>query len=193
VTGGVSGANGVAALGDARADRAGAEEPQLAWYVVYTKPHREAQAEMSLRRKGIEVFYPQLVLPDWSPGVGRSMPLFPSYLFVRVELERRFHDVAWSPGVKRFVGTAGLPAPIGDDVVAFLQCNTSPDGRLRARPALKAGEEVEITSGPFAGLVGIIQDPPDAKGRIKVLMRLLNRQPVRVQVPLRFVKNGWIA
>ena len=45
---------------------------------------------------------------------------------------------------------------------------------------------VEITSGPFAGLAGIIQEPPDARGRVTVLMDLLNRQ-VPVEVPVEFV------
>ncbi len=47
-----------------------------------------------------------------------------------------------------------------------------------------AGElEVLINAGPFAGLVGIIQNPPDARGRVKVLLELLGRH-VKVDVPV---------
>jgi transcription elongation factor/antiterminator RfaH len=169
-----------------------AAEP-VAWYVVYSKPHREASAELHLRRKGIEVFYPQLELPDYATGQRRCVPLFPNYLFVRIELMTRFRDVIWSPGVKSFVGPGGAPTPLDEAVVMFLKRNASADGRLWARPDLKTGQEVEILGGPFAGLVGIIQNPPDAKGRIRVLMRLLNQRPVKVQVPVRYVKSGWVA
>jgi transcriptional antiterminator RfaH len=164
-----------------------------AWYVVYSKPRKEASAELHLRLRGIAVFYPQLVLPDYVRSARRCVPLFPNYLFVKITLLARFSDVVWSPGVKGFVGPNGVPAPIDEEVVAFLQRHTGPDGRLRARPDLRPGQEVEIIDGPFTGLMGIIQRPPDAKGRIKVLMRLLNRQPVRVEVPVRFVKSGWVA
>jgi transcriptional antiterminator RfaH len=163
-----------------------------AWYVVYSKPHKEASAELHLRRKGIAVFYPQLVLPDYVRSARRCVPLFPNYLFVRIALWARFYDVVWSPGVKGFVGPNGVPIPLDEGIVTFLQRNTGPDGRLRARSDLRTGQEVEIVDGPFAGLAGIIQRPPDAKGRIKVLMRLLNRRPVPVEVPVRFVRSGWV-
>jgi transcription antitermination factor NusG len=65
------------------------------------------------------------------------------------------------------------------------------DGLIQARPRLTVGEHVEITRGPFAGIVGIIQRPPNAKGRIRVLMRLLNRRTVGVELPLQHVKAGW--
>jgi transcription antitermination factor NusG len=174
-------------------DASGLGADRTAWYVVYSKPHKEASAELHLRLKGVAVFYPQLVLPDYVRSPRRCVPLFPNYLFVRITLLTRFYDVVWSPGVKGFVGPNGVPTPIDEEVVAFLQRNTGGDGRLRARPDLKVGQEVEIVDGPFAGLVGIIQRPPDAKGRIKVLMQLLNRRPVRVQVPIQFVKSGWVA
>lgn len=163
------------------------------WYVVYAKPHREAIAEHHLRRKGFEVFYPQLELPQYAERPRRSVPLFPSYLFVRADLVGRGHDVMWTPGVRCLVSVGGAPIPIDAEIVAFLRRNATADGRLRARSDLRAGQEVEIVRGPFAGLVGIIQNPPDARGRIRVLMRLLNRRPVTVRVPAGLVKTGWVA
>ena len=163
-----------------------------AWYVVYAKRRKEAWAELHLRNRGVEVFFPQLVLPAYT-GARGTVPLFPNYLFVRVDLARQFNDVMWAPGVTRFVGTSGAPAALADDVVAFLRRNASPDGRIQGRSALAKGQEVEIVDGPFAGLVGLIERPPDARGRIRVLMRLLNRRLVNVQVPARYVKSSWVA
>jgi len=45
--------------------------------------------------------------------------------------------------------------------------------------------------GPLAGLSGILQDPPDARGRVRLLMKLLNRD-LRVMVPLEHVKSEWV-
>ena len=56
----------------------------------------------------------------------------------------------------------------------------------------KVGDEVCITGGPLKGLVGILQEPPDSKTRIKVLMSILNRQ-VHVEVPVKYIDIGWVA
>ena len=74
----------------------------------------------------------------------------------------------------------------------FLMGQAGPDGTISARSNLKVGQQVMIDGGPFDGLVGIIQEPPNAKGRVKVLLELLKR-PTRVEVPVRFIKVGWVA
>jgi transcription antitermination factor NusG len=45
----------------------------------------------------------------------------------------------------------------------------------RPRP-LVPGRRVRVTDGPLAGLVGIIEDPPDPRGRVRVLMDILRTQ-----------------
>jgi transcriptional antiterminator RfaH len=180
----------VMAIAPASSATIGAPVP---WYVVYSKPHREHLAQLHLHQRGFEVFYPQLQLPEYVKRSPRWVPLFPNYLFVRIHLMEQIHDVVWAPGVKCLVGAGGIPLPLDPDVVAFLKRNATPDGRLPARPDLRRGQEVEITDGPLAGLIAIIERPPDARGRIRVLMKLLNRRPTRVQVPIRFVKSGWVA
>jgi len=162
------------------------------WYVVYSKPHKEECAQFYLRLKGIDVFFPQLLLPEPLKRRKRIIPLFPSYLFVKIKISTEFQFVQWSPWVKRLVCVDGVPTPLDEDVVAFLMQQATPDGVIAARSNLMAGQEVRITGGPFQGLLGIIQNPPDARGRVNLLLNLLNRQ-VKVAVPLRFVDSGWVA
>jgi transcription antitermination factor NusG len=77
----------------------------------------------------------------------------------------------------------GTPAPVDDAAIAFLQQHADAQGVLTACSTLQTGQEVLIREGPFAGLTGIIEYPPDAKGRVKVLLSLLGRQ-VTVPVPV---------
>ena len=65
------------------------------------------------------------------------------------------------------------------------------EGIITARSNLKAGEEVRVNHGPFQGLVGIIQEPPNVSGRVKILLELLSRQ-VRAEVPIEYVEGGWV-
>jgi transcriptional antiterminator RfaH len=163
------------------------------WYVVYSKPRKEEFAEINLKSKGLRTFFPRLLLPGLARGQRRIVPLFPNYLFVYIDcLSDEYAYVRWSPGVKRLVGFNGSPTPLDESIVGFLIGQADEAGVIRARSSLKVGQSVHISGGPFDGLVGIIQEPPDARGRVKVLMSLLNRQ-VRVEVPLRFVKNGWVS
>jgi transcriptional antiterminator RfaH len=164
------------------------------WFVVYCKPRKEDFTRLQLAVRGLEVFYPKLRLPEYLEQRRRIVPLFPSYLFVRLDPLRDFYTVLWAPGVSRFVSgrAQGEPTPVADDVVEFLKRQADQDGILAARADLRAGQHVEITSGPFDGLVGIIQRPPNAKGRVRVLMQLLNHRPVQVDVPAQFVRTAWV-
>jgi transcriptional antiterminator RfaH len=162
------------------------------WYAIYSKPQKEEAANFYLRQKGLEVFLPKLLLPSNRKHRRRVVPLFPSYLFARIDVHsEEYGHVIWSPGVKRLISFNGVPAPIDDTVIDFLIKEGNAGGVIPARSNLQIGQEVHINSGPFDGLFGIIQQPPNAKGRVKVLLSLLNRE-TKVEVPVRFVNCGWV-
>ena len=160
--------------------------------MVYTKPHKEEQAQVHLRMKGLDVFFPRLDLVRIAKKRKRIIPLFPNYLFVRIHLPTEFHYVTWSVGVKRLVSFGERPIPLDERVVDFLKQQTDADGVIRARSQLKPGQEVEIRGGPFDGLLAIIQDPPDARGRVKILLKLLSRQ-ISVKMGVEFIRGEWVA
>jgi len=168
------------------------EEIQRDWYVVYCKPHKEEQAQFHLRMKGLDVFFPRLDLLRVSERRRRVIPLFPNYLFVRIHLQTEVHYVTWSPGVKRLVSFGDRPIPIDERVISFLKQQTDAEGVIKARSQLRPGQEVEIRGGPFDGLIAIIQDPPDDKGRVKILLKLLSRQ-ISVKLGVEFIKGEWVA
>ncbi len=167
------------------------DDIQRDWYVVYSKPHKEEQAQFHLRMKNLDVFFPRLDLVRVAEKRKRIIPLFPNYLFVRIHLPTEFHYVSWSPGVKRLVSFGDTPVPLDERVVAFLKQQTDADGLIKARSELRPGQEIEIRGGPFDGLMAIIQDPPDAKGRVKILLKLLSRQ-ISVKLGVEFIKGEWV-
>jgi len=168
-----------------------AELERAEWYVVHAKPRKEEFAQYNLKRKGVTVFLPQLLLPGFPESFRRIVPLFPGYLFVRIRFFEEYHYVIWSPGVKRLLIFNGSPASLGDDIVSFLMEQATPEGIITAHSNLRAGQMVQVDGGPFDGLSGIIQEPPNARGRVKILLSLLKRQ-VKVEVPARYVKSGWV-
>jgi transcriptional antiterminator RfaH len=164
---------------------------QREWYVVYSKPHKEEQAQFHLRMKKLDVFFPRLDLVRVAEKRKRIIPLFPNYLFVRIHLPTEFHYVSWSPGVKRIISFGDRPIPLDERVISFLKQQTDAEGVIKARSQLRPGQEVEIRGGPFDGLIAIIQDPPDAKGRVRILLKLLSRQ-ISVKLGVEFIKGEWV-
>jgi transcriptional antiterminator RfaH len=170
-----------------------AQQDRKKWYVVLTKPRNEEAAQFHLNTKGIEVFYPKLFLPVLNKTGRHIVPLFPNYLFVRIDASSlEYSQVVWCRGIKRLVSFGGAPSAVEDNVVKFMREQADPGGLIIARSNLKVGDEVQIVKGPFKGIVGIIQEPPDTKSRVKVLMALLSRR-VQVEVPAGYINIGWVA
>ncbi len=162
------------------------------WYVIYSKSRKEEQVQLHLGLKGIECFFPRLQLPGRSAAKRAIAPLFPNYLFVRLDLSSEAHYVTWSPGVKRIVSCSDTPIPVDESVVSFLRERADAAGIIRAQSRLSTGQQVEISGGPFNGFIGIIENPPNANGRVRVLLKLLSRQ-ISVKLNVEFIRNQSVA
>jgi len=158
------------------------------WFVISTKVRREQFAQEQLARRGVETFLPRIVEPLRPAGKPAVSPLFPNYLFVRIDLHEQHFDVVWTPGVKRFICFGTTPAPIADSVITFLQERIGPAGVLCVVPEFRTGDVVRVRYGPMAGLVGIIEHPGSPRGRVRVLMELLKRQ-TRVELPQQLIER----
>jgi len=162
------------------------------WFVVFSKPHREEFAQSHLRLKGLETFFPRLMLPRFTYKSKRIVPLFPNYLFVHVDLARDYDRVRWAPGVKSFVHFGSVPAPLDDNFAEDMLKQANCDGIIPAQSDLKIGQEVQIRAGSFEGLPGVVQRTPDARGRVRLLMELLSRR-IAVEIPVQLISAGWVA
>ena len=159
------------------------------WFVVFSKPRREEFAQYHLRTKGLETFFPRLMLPKISRKTKQIVPLFPNYLFVRMNLIQDYNHVRWAPGVKHLVNFGGRPVPLDDKVARDLIEQSDNDGIIAAHSNLKVGQEVQLRGGPFDGVLGIIQKTADAHGRVQLLMGL---RRISVQVPVHLLAIDWV-
>jgi transcriptional antiterminator RfaH len=155
-----------------------------AWYVVQTKPKREAEAFHNLCGLGFQSLFPKLL--DYRTWNGRSTvitkPLFPSYLFVNLILSQHYYKVKWTKGLARFVGWGDRPAPIADEVIEIIRSRMEDLGRVKVGLDLKPGEEVRIRSGSLKDLIGIFDNKVSPRGRVRVLLQLVGSQ-VSVNLP----------
>jgi transcriptional antiterminator RfaH len=158
------------------------------WFVLYTKRQQELVAKRHVEQKGCVAFLPMLYQP-WKKRGRTIEPLFPNYLFVRIRYPEEAHITLWTRGMKKFVSFGPDPAPVDDRIIQFLREKAGSTGIIEARTPLEVGDEIKISGGPFEGLAGVIKNPPDSKGRVRILMNILN-QAAPVSLPIRWVKGS---
>ncbi len=155
------------------------------WYVIHTKPGDEDRVQTNLRNQEIETFLPFLESYQYCGGkmIQKIKPLFPNYLFARLDLELHYYKVKWTRGVSKILGSWNEPVPISGKVVLAIKERLGKDNLVRLEDELKDGDAIQVTSGPFKNLVGIFQKIMTGKGRVKILLSLIG-----VDVPVQISK-----
>lgn len=155
------------------------------WYLVYTKANAEYVAAHSLECKGYEVYLPKVKSPRPRRGE-TTIPLFPSYVFVRLELDQLItRDLYNTPGVRTLVKFDGKPALVPDEIIAYIRQRVEQINEVGglATHTFRPGQKVYIRSGPFEGLEAIFEGPLGPSERVWVLLHVLGALN-RVQLPV---------
>jgi hypothetical protein len=99
------------------------EHDSRRWFAVVTTPQHEKAASRHLDFGGIETFLPTYEsVRVWKnrQKVKIELPLFPTYLFVRIDQGERAR-VLCTPGVRQLVGNSREPLSLPDREIEFLR------------------------------------------------------------------------
>lgn len=154
------------------------------WYVVHTKPRSEEKVCSQLKGKGLEIFAPKMKVTNERRAARAAVvePVFPGYVFVRVELNpNSWYGLRWTPGVRRILGVNGAPSPVPDEVIEILKERMEKRGFIKPKARFHRGDKVRVKDGLFWGLVGVIEEARSGRERVKVLMDILHRS-TRVEI-----------
>ena len=151
------------------------------WYAAYTHAQHESAASQQMGSRGLEVFLPSIERERrWKDRFVRlSTPLFPGYVFVRMQLCDRLRVLS-VPSVARLVTFNGRPAAIPDsEIESVRRCLISGFG-VQSRPFLDIGTRVRIRGGTLKGVEGIVSRSLDG---YKLLVSIeLVRQSIALDV-----------
>jgi transcription elongation factor/antiterminator RfaH len=148
------------------------------WYAIQTKGNKEKDVAKRLTDLKLEIFLPWL---RDRRRIGSKyqwvlVPLFPGYLFCRLDIVVSGKAARYSPGVKDFLKFGNEITEISDDIIVALQ-ERCPHGVAAIDPvSLTAGDGVRINEGPFAGLEAIFEKKMKGSERVAVLLEILGRQ-----------------
>lgn len=153
------------------------------WYAIYTKPRQEDKVEEILARASFEVFNPKLRKKRLVRGKNEYVikPLFPNYLFAKLDPVRQYHMIKYTRGVSGIVGNPGSPWPVSADLIDIIRSRMNEDGLIVITPDIEIGDKVEIVEGPFRGFLGIFEREMKDSDRIIVLLNTIEYQ-VRVNI-----------
>ena len=169
------------------------------WYVAQALAGLESTAIYHLSREGITAFSPRLIADD-----GRSVRLFPTYVFVELEGPHEAGRVNRQRGVHKLLPIRGK-ARAGDDPPVPLPLPVDFVEGLRERIARKdfreggfqesvmkfvPQEEVFIRNGPFRDFRGRFLRY--SKGSAVVLTYLLGREH-ELKIPTRDISAASLA
>ena len=127
------------------------------WFATYTTPRHEKYVSEMLTERGIETFLPLYrTARQWKKScpVVLELPLFPTYVFVRIDRHARGAVLAM-PGVLSIVGSSKEPWPLPDLEIDALQRGVQ-TRKVEPHPYLKVGERVRVKAGMMAGVEGIL-------------------------------------
>ncbi|MGA8727971.1 MAG: UpxY family transcription antiterminator [Terracidiphilus sp.] len=152
------------------------------WFAVYATCRHEKRIAQHFEQREIECYLPlyrtQRRWKDRS-SVTLDLPLFPGYLFVRIDRPRRV-TVLQVPGVLSLIGAMGSQFnPLPEFEIEALRNGLDPL-RAEPHPLLLTGQRVRICKGALAGIEGIVVRK---KNNLRVVLTLdLIMQSISLEV-----------
>ena len=129
----------------------------MAWWALYTRHQHEKVVADVLTAKGFEVFLPLYdSVRRWKDRRKTlSLPLFPCYVFVRGDPDRRL-QVVTTPGVHMVLTRGEEVATIPEMEIDAIRRIVEGYFDIEPHPFLSCGDRVRVTHGPLIGVEGIL-------------------------------------
>ena len=160
----------------------------LPWFALRVKSNCEKPVSAILRGKGFEEFVPTYrASRQWSDRIKvLDLPLFPGYLFCRLDLNKRLPLVT-TPGFLYLVGNGKTPEPVDETEIMAIQSVVRSGIPALPWASVVVGQKVRLERGPLRGVEGVVAKVAD-QHRVFVNVTLLQRS-VSVQVDSDWIRT----
>jgi transcription antitermination factor NusG len=142
----------------------------LPWLAAYTRPRHEEKVKQYCDERGIETFLP--CHQSWRRWSDRrkllQMPLFPSYVFLRPQLQQQRQRAVQAPGFLWFVHNSEGPITVDQHELAAIRVALGNGLKLDPLPNIAVGDAVEITRGALRGFRGFLLCKEDGVVSLRV-------------------------
>lgn len=172
------------------------------WYVLHVYSGFEAKVKESIldkaRKQGLEESFLDIIIPKEEvteikrgKRIAVERNVFPGYVMVKMNMsDDAWHLVKNTPKVTGFLGSGNKPQAISENEAArLMQQLIAPEGGpARRTVTFDIGEEIRITDGAFASMVGTVEEIDDEKGKLKASVSIFGR-PTPVELDFSQVEK----
>ncbi len=168
------------------------------WYVVNTYSGHESKVQEKLLSRaqtmGFQDYIFRVVVPEETVTETlkdgsvkeKKKKMFPGYILVEMIMtDEAWYIVRNTPGVTGFIGSSGKgakPTPLLPQEIDKILSNMGMT-RMDVNKDLVVGNKVNITDGPFKGMIGIIDNIDIDNSTLTVLIDLFGQEtPVEVEM-----------
>jgi transcriptional antiterminator NusG len=156
------------------------------WYVVQIYAGYEEAIKTDLSRRisdlGMQDLFGQVLIPSakvknmFSVDAQDEQQLFPGYLLIEMEMvQEAMRLVQTTPRVIRFLGGKD-PMPLSQKEIDRIVSQMKGEVALVAKKSdFVVGSEVDISEGPFAGFVGVIERIDESNERLTLMVSIFGR------------------
>ncbi len=155
------------------------------WYLVRTKLGKERWVRDQLSARLSEVFLPMLKarMPRWGRLSMSVAPLFPCYLFVRLDLQADYFEVKYLAGVTGLVSAGADPIVVPDRIIEEIRARGVNDVIEIREVPFDSGQPVRVVEGPFRGFEAIFERYLSGAERVAILLNTIEKAGPRIVLP----------
>ena len=171
------------------------------WYVVNTHSGYENKAKLALEdaiaRSGLDHKFGEVLVPTEQVVEVRdgkkkttTRKSYPGYMFVQMDLDNEsFHVVRSTPKIKGFIGGSRNPPPMPEEEVRRITNQVEEEGDTPLVVAdFERGEEVRVIDGPFASMMGKVEEVNATRAKLRVMVSIFGR-PTSVELDFTQVER----
>ncbi|GAA4271401.1 UpxY family transcription antiterminator [Aquimarina gracilis] len=127
------------------------------WYVLYVRSRHERKVDDLLKENQLESFLPMITtIRRWSDRRKMiKLPLFPSYVFVKINSSMDFHKAVSIEGACTFIKFGNEYARVSEEEILKIKLCIGSDELSDIKTSgklLRVGENKVINSGSLSGL-----------------------------------------
>ncbi len=162
------------------------------WYLIRTRPGKELWVRNQLSTRLSEVFLPMLKarMPRWGRLSMSVAPLFPCYLFARLDLQRNYFEIKYLAGVSGLVSAGSDPIVVSEAIINEIRSRGVNDVvEIREQP-FDRGEHVRVVEGAFRGFEAIFDRYLSGAERVAILLSTIETAGLRVVLPASALAKG---
>ena len=148
------------------------DDKQPKWFAIYTKPRTEKKVNEQLLQFGYEVYLPlKKELRQWKDRLKKvEVPLFNSYVFVRVNTKQYYEIPKLIHGFVKFVTIGGQKIAVRDEEIETIKRMLDYSSQIDvSNKDFRLNEKVEIKVGQLRGLQGKLVE---FRGKYKIAIRI---------------------